>query len=91
MKREQIKELAINAVSEYHPEMKDVEPLLEMMDTSIGHSSFKKAGILPQHGKRIWVATFRKEEITEEGFPIEKIARVTLDESGKIIKISESK
>lgn len=91
MDKKQIKEIARDTIREQYPEMVNVEPEIEMVDTGIGNSSFKKAGIFPRPGKKIWVATFKKEEITEDGFPMERITRITLDESGKVIKLSESK
>ncbi len=91
MDRKQIREIATGAISKHYPEMSGIEPDIEMMDTGIGTSTFAKVGIPPKVGKKIWVATFQKEEITEEGLSINRITRVTLDESGKVIKISESK
>ena len=91
MDRKQIKRIAIKAIKKQYPEMKGVEPEIEIMDTEIGKSTFAKAGIPKTTGKKIWVATFCREVITEEGLPLNKITRVTLDESGKVIKVSESK
>lgn len=88
---EQVKKIARDAISEHYPGMVMIEPEIEIMDTGISKSSFKKAGIPPEAGKSIWIATFRKEETTEEGFPIERITRVTMNEFGEVIKISESK
>ncbi|MCK4572257.1 hypothetical protein KAT89_04995 [candidate division WOR-3 bacterium] len=91
MDRKQIIEIATDAISKHYPEMEGVEPEIETMDTGIVTSTFAKVGIPPTEGQKIWVATFRKEVITEEGLPINRITRVTLDKSGKVIKISESK
>ena len=91
MDRKQIIEIATKAITKQYPEMVGVQPEIEMMDTVIGTSTFTKAGIPPTIGKKIWVATFCKEVLTEEGLPLNKITRVTLDESGKVIKITESK
>ena len=91
MDRKQIIEIATDAISKHYPEMEGVEPEIETMDTGIVTSTFVKVGIPPTEGQKIWVVTFRKEVITEEGLPINRITRVTLDESGKVIKISESK
>lgn len=91
MDKKQIKQIASKAIKKKYPEMKGIEPEIEIMDTEIGKSTFAKVGIPPTTGKKIWVATFSKEVITEEGLPLNKITRVTLDDSGNIIKISESK
>ncbi len=91
MDKKQIRKIATNAISKRYPEMVGVVPDIEMMDTGIGASTFAKVGIPSEAGKKIWVTTFRKDVITEEGLPLNRIARVTIDESGKVIKISESK
>jgi len=91
MDKKQIRKIATNAISKRYPEMVGVEPDIEMMDTRIGASTFAKVGISSKAGKKIWVTTFRKDVITEEGLSLNRIARVTIDESGKVIKISESK
>lgn len=91
MNKRQIKKIASKAIKKKYPEMKGIEPEIERMDTEISKSTFTKAGIPPIAGEKIWVATFSKEVTTEEGLPLNKITRVTLDNCGNVIKISESK
>jgi hypothetical protein len=91
MNKKQIKKIATKVIKKQYPEMKGIEPEIEKVDTEIGKSTFAKAGIPPIAGEKIWVATFSKEVTTEEGLPLNKITRITFDNTGNVIKISESK
>ena len=91
MNKKQIKKIATKVIKKQYPEMKGIEPEIEKVDTEIGKSAFAKAGIPPIAGEKIWVATFSKEVTTEEGISLNKITRITFDNTGNVIKISESK
>lgn len=91
MDKKRIKDIAKEEINNNFPEMKGIEPEIEKINTDIGTKPFKKAGIPFVEGKDIWVATFKKREKTEEGLPINRVVRVTMDSTGKKLKITESK
>lgn len=91
MDKKQIEKIARDKAREHFPEMEEASLEVKKVDTGTERTSFKKAGIKETPGKKIWIATLQQEITTEEGLPIKKVARITVDDDGNVLKVSESR
>ena len=91
MDKDKVKEIVVEHIKKHYPEYADIEPEVEEEVVEIEEGTFMKAGMMPVPPKKLYIAVFKKEIKTEDGGKIKSILRTTLDEDGKIIKISHSK
>lgn len=81
----------VKKIIEKFPEFEGVEPEVREEEITYPSSVFAKAGITPLPSKKIKTYTFRKRILLPDGNECEKILRATVDEKGKIRKITLSK
>ncbi len=79
-------------ISREFPEFKGIEPKITEKKIRRQDSIFKKLSLgAPKHFVRIFRLKFRKKVETVDHTEIERILTVSLNEQGKIIKITESR
>jgi len=91
MDKESIREIVVSHIEENFPEYTGVEPDIQEEIIRIEDATYTKASMIPAPPKKVYVAVFKKEIITEDGGKIKSVLRTTLDEQGKIIKTTHSK
>lgn len=91
MDKKSIREIVISHIKMNFPEYAGIEPDIQEEVIRLENTSFVKAGMIPVPPKKVYVAIFKKEVITEDGCKIKSILRATLDGQGKIIKTTHSK
>jgi hypothetical protein len=77
------------------PEMRNVEPLVVAKEVPATSSRvLEKLGITESKvapGERLYVVTFEKKLVTQDGQQLMKTVRATVDQSGRVIKLMASK
>lgn len=78
-------------ISENYPEVHGASPSVEEKQLSVSAEAMKKLNISSVPSQKQFIVTFRKEITTEDGTPLQKVVRATLDEQGEVIRVTESK
>ncbi len=91
-----INKLKLNKVKQeivkQFPEFKGVKPLITEKVIAPQDTVFKKLSLgAPKEFKRVFRLQFKKRIETADRVALERILTVSLDEQGKIIKITESR
>jgi len=84
---DELKKLVKEYMKEDSPELADEEPVISEEVYDIPEAVQRKLGLsLPKSTKKVKVLTYRKVVTAEDGAKIPIVTRVTVDESGNIIK-----
>lgn len=82
---------AKNLVRDKFPEMSDVEPSLTRKRSQSKGRSGRSRSTGGENCSSRYVLTFKKEVSLPGGSKLKRTVRVTLDESGEVVKLTSSK
>lgn len=81
----------VEKISKSYPDVKGASSSVEEKQSGISLEALRKLNIPRVRPAKQFIVTFQKQIAAEDGTPLHKVVRATLNDSGELIRVTESK